>query len=109
MVLGGFGYGERNSDGVLIFDFAVAYELSIVNSYFRKKEEHLVTFKSGNTRTQIHYFLVRENSRRLCKDCKVISIECLATQHMSLVMDVAIRSLIRQKRRVRFLKLSNGI
>ena len=83
-----------------ILDFAVAYEFSIVNSYFRKKEEHLVTFKSGNIMTQIDYFLVRANNRKLCKDCKVIPSECLAMQHRLLVMDVAIRSSIRRKRRV---------
>jgi len=51
MVHGGLGYGERNNGGVSILDFVVAYELLIVNSYFRKKEEHLVTFKSSSTRT----------------------------------------------------------
>jgi len=45
---GGFGYRERNSGGVSILDFAVAYELLIINSYSKKKEEHLI-FKSGNT------------------------------------------------------------
>ena len=43
-------------------NFAVAYELTIVNSYFKKKEEHLVTFKSGNTRIQLDYFLMRANA-----------------------------------------------
>ena len=47
-VHGGLGYGVRNSAGVSILDFAVAYDLSIVNSYFWKREEHLVTFKSGS-------------------------------------------------------------
>jgi len=65
MVHRGFGYGERNNGGVSILDFTVAYELLMVNSYFKKKEEHLITFKSGNTRTQIDYFLIRTNSRRL--------------------------------------------
>jgi len=37
---------------------------------------------------------------RLCKDCKVIPSECLANQHRLLVMDVAIRSSTRWKRRV---------
>jgi len=54
MVHGGFGYGARNNRGVSMLDFAVAYELSIVNSYFRKMEEHLVTLKSGNTSSQIN-------------------------------------------------------
>jgi len=44
MVHGGLGYGVRNSGELSILDFAVAYDLSIVNSYFRKREEHLVTF-----------------------------------------------------------------
>ena len=60
----GFGYDVRNSGGVSILDFAVAYKISIVNSYFRKREEHLITFKSGSTKTQIDYFLIRANSRR---------------------------------------------
>jgi len=35
-----------------------------------------VTFNIGSTRTQIDYFLIGANSRRLCKDCKVIPSEC---------------------------------
>ena len=66
-VHGGLGYGMRNSAGVSILDFTVAYQLaydlSIVNSYFRKREEHLVTFKSGSAKTQIDYFLMRAKMR----------------------------------------------
>ena len=65
----------------------VLISVAIANSYFKKKEEHLVTFKSENIRTQINYFLMRD-SRRLCRDYKVIPSECLMTQHMLLVMDV---------------------
>jgi len=63
-VHGGFGYGVKNSGGMSILDSMVAYKLSIVNSYFRKREEHLITFKSGSARTQIDYFLMRAISRR---------------------------------------------
>ena len=85
-VHGGLGYGVRNSGGVSILDFAVAYDLSIVNSYFRKREEHLVTFRSRSARTQIDYFLIRANSMRWCRDCKVLPSECLTTQHRLLVL-----------------------
>ena len=37
MVHASFDYGERNNGGVSILDFAVAYELAIVNSNFKKK------------------------------------------------------------------------
>ena len=57
-----------------------------------------MTFKSGYTRTQIDYFLMRANSRRLCRDCKVLPNKCLTTQHMLLVMDVEIRGDVRTKR-----------
>ena len=90
---------------MFILDFAVAYDLAIVKSYFKKKEEHFITFKIGSTRTQIEYFLNRTNDRRMCRDCKVIPSECLMTQHRLLVMDREIRSLIRRKRTVRVYKV----
>jgi len=73
----GFGYGERNNGGVSVLGFAVAYELLVVNSYFKKNKDHLVTFKSGPNKRQIDYFLIRVANRRLCKDCKVIPSEYL--------------------------------
>ena len=83
----------------------MAYDLSIVNSFFRKREEHLITFKSGSTRTQIDFFLMSTNSRRWCRDCKVLPSECLATQHRLLVMDVEIRGAIRRTRNVGVFKV----
>jgi len=68
-----------------VLDFAVAYELLVVNSFFKKKEGHLVTFKSGS---HIDYFLTRAGSQRSCKDCKVIPSEYIGTQHRLLVLDV---------------------
>lgn len=51
---GGFRFGKRNNGGIAILDFAVAFELMIANSHFKKKEEHLVSFKSGNTKTVVY-------------------------------------------------------
>jgi len=42
---GGFGFGVRNSGGVTLLDFATAFDLTIGNSLFKKREEHLVTFR----------------------------------------------------------------
>ena len=33
----GFGFGERNTGGVSVLDFAVAFDLLVVNSFFKKK------------------------------------------------------------------------
>jgi len=43
---------------------------------------------------------MRENSRRWCTDCKVLSSERLATHHRLLVLDVEIRGAVRRKRKV---------
>ena len=55
----GFGNGVINSREVSILDFVTAYDLVIVNSLFKKKEDHLVTFRSGATKTQTDYFLIK--------------------------------------------------
>ena len=100
MAHGGFGYGKKNNGGISVLDFAVAYELLAVNSLFKKKENHLLTFKSGSTMTQIDYFLTRADSRRLCKDCKVIPSKYLGTQHRLLVLDVELNCSKWKKRSV---------
>jgi hypothetical protein len=46
-VHGGFRYGSRNQEGEGILNFALAYDLIIVNTLFKKRVSHLVTFSSG--------------------------------------------------------------
>jgi hypothetical protein len=46
-VHGGFGYGSRNQEGEDVLNFTLAYDLLIANTFFRKRESHLVTFRSG--------------------------------------------------------------
>ncbi|XP_070008611.1 uncharacterized protein [Nicotiana sylvestris] len=96
-VHGSFGFGDRNGGGTSLLDFAKAFELVIANSTFPKREEHLVTFRSSVAKTQIDYLLLRRCDRGLCKDCKVISGETLATQHRLLVMDIGI--MMKRKKR----------
>ena len=45
MVHGGQGFGDRNNFGEAILDFAVAYDLIVANTFFRKRDGHLITFK----------------------------------------------------------------
>lgn len=67
----GFRFGKINNGEIAILDFAVAFELMIAKSHFKKKEEHLVTFKSGNTKTifySVDYVLLRLSEKAMCKD-----------------------------------------
>ena len=91
MAHGGFGSGERNNIGVYLRDIVVAFDLIVVNSFFKKKEDNLATFKSGFIKTQIDFFLTRSDNWRSCKDCKVIPSEYLGTQHRILVLDLELK------------------
>jgi hypothetical protein len=52
-----YGYGEKNEAGKKALDYASAYELAIINSYSRTREEHYITYKSEINRSQIDYFM----------------------------------------------------
>ncbi|KAK3528880.1 hypothetical protein QTP70_011755 [Hemibagrus guttatus] len=46
-VMGKFGVKERNLKGQMVVDFAKRMDMGVVNTYFQKREEHRVTYKSG--------------------------------------------------------------
>ena len=98
-VHGGFGYGERNSEGDRLLDFAVAHDLVIGNTLFEKRDSHLVTFASGTHETQVDYILFRRSLRKLIKDVKVIPGEECLLQHRLLVCVFRVTSLPKPKRR----------
>jgi hypothetical protein len=75
-VHGGFRYESRNQEGDGILNFALAYDLIIANTLFRKRVSHLVTFSSGHHCSQIDFILARREDRHACLDCKVIPGEC---------------------------------
>ncbi|KAK3556613.1 hypothetical protein QTP70_010810 [Hemibagrus guttatus] len=51
-VMSKFGVKERNLEGQMVVDFAKRMDMAVVNTYFQKREEHRVTYKSGGRRTQ---------------------------------------------------------
>ena len=69
---GGNSWGDRNAEGEEILQFAQAYDLGVVNTFFQKKMEHMITYKSGGRRSVIDYILIRRNNITKVKDCKVI-------------------------------------
>lgn len=59
-VHGGYGFGEKNEAGKRILDFPSAYEIVIVNTYFRKREDYYKSSKSGGNKSQIKYFMCKK-------------------------------------------------
>ncbi|KAM7489846.1 hypothetical protein LguiB_027330 [Lonicera macranthoides] len=96
-VHGGYGIGVVNTEGKSILDFSSAYDLMVANTCFKKREEHLITYKSGATCSQIDFFLFRKGDRKSCMDCKVIPGESLTTQHRVLVMDIRVKGKVKRR------------
>ena len=88
-------FGERNEPGNSILNFVLSCDLILANTWFRKRESHLITFRSGSCASQIDFFLTRKVDRGCCMDCKVIPGESVAIQHRLLILDVRIRRKFR--------------
>ena len=54
---GRFGFGNRNEPSNSILHFDLSYDLILANTWFRKRESHLITFRSGSSASQIDFFL----------------------------------------------------
>ncbi|KAK3543276.1 hypothetical protein QTP70_014062, partial [Hemibagrus guttatus] len=84
-VMGKFGVKDRNLEGQMVVDFAKRMDMAVVNTYFQKREEHRVTYKSGGRRTQVDYILCRRGNLKEISDCKVVVGESVARQHRMMV------------------------
>ena len=84
-IMGRYGAGTRNKEGLMIVDFAKRIDLSLINTYFKRKDDHKVTYKSGEKSTQVDYVMCRSrNLKKMC-DRKVMVNECVAKQHRMVV------------------------
>ena len=59
----------------------------IANTFFRKRESHLVTFSTGQHSSQIDFVLTGRKDKRAFLGCKVIPGERVVSQHKLLVED----------------------
>ncbi len=66
----GFSVGEINEEGENILQPAQAFYLAIVNTFYSKRREHLLTYRSGGKATVIDYIMVRRENLRELKNCK---------------------------------------
>ena len=84
----GSGYGECNADGDRVLEFAVANDFVIENTFFVKRDSHLITYQSGNAKTQIDFILLRKRNLKMAKDIQVIPSEECVPQHKLLICEL---------------------
>ena len=109
-VMGKFGMGERNHEGEQMLQMCLQLGMKIWNTWFKKRKEHLITYKSGNVATQIDFIMTRGRVVE-ARNCKVIPGEECLTQHRLLCADFKIRDMKRPKmkgeRRIKVWKLKD--
>ena len=80
-------------------EFAGAMQMAICNTWFKKPEDKIGTYKSGGYVSMIDFLMVKTRDRRLVKNVKVISGEECVTQHGLVVGELRFDGLKRPKRR----------
>ena len=88
----GMGYGrpEPDAEGERTLEYALAFDLLLGNTCFKKRDSHLITYKSGNIATQIVFILFHRTRPKHVTDVKVIPGKEVALQHQLLVCDMRI-------------------
>ncbi|VDO95712.1 unnamed protein product [Heligmosomoides polygyrus] len=82
---GGFGYGSRNADGERILEYTESHNLTIVNTIFRKRDSHFISYYSGSSKTQIDFVIVRDRDRSLVTDAKIVPYETVTPHYRPLI------------------------
>ena len=88
---GGNGYRQLNEESMMILQCAQMFDLAICNTFYNKKDEHLIRYRSGNTASVIDYILVRKDNLVHVRVCKVIPVESISSQHCFLLMKIVIQ------------------
>ncbi|XP_068203586.1 craniofacial development protein 2-like [Palaemon carinicauda] len=109
-VHGSHGIGERNPEGESVVNFALSFGMVIVNTFFKKKREHLITYSSQGRCSQIGYFLYKRIKPVEFTNCKVIPGDYVAPQHRLLCMELGLKRERKAKakgiRKIKWYKLA---
>ena len=94
--VGRFGLGVRNAEGNRIVEFAQKMEMAIVNTFFEKRKEHKITYKSGGRESQIDYMLCTRRSLKAVMDYKIFPGESVTRQHGAVVCKIGLEKTVEK-------------
>lgn len=56
---GKWGFGERNKATKNILMLLEAYNLGIMNIFFKRRDEHIIAYKNKKNKSRVDYLLVK--------------------------------------------------
>ncbi|XP_069971002.1 uncharacterized protein [Penaeus vannamei] len=83
-VHGRYGSGAVNPNGERLIDFAVAYDLAILNTFFKKKDYN--TYESGGQETQLDYILYKRSKMSEVRNFKHFNFFKMPEERLSVYM-----------------------
>ncbi|XP_046994250.1 uncharacterized protein LOC124606312 [Schistocerca americana] len=86
-IYGGWSYGERNAAGHKTAEYAVSFDPMIASTFFNHRREQLITYRSGDHKSQLDNLLTRRKYIKEIKNTKIIYRESVAAQHKLIVAD----------------------
>src|SRR6266516_668899 len=93
------GYGERNTEGEMLLEFADAMKLVVLNTWFTKNEPKKVTYESGGNNTVVDYMLVRKCDLAKVTDINVIGSEECVKQHKLSVCKIELKECVKKRKK----------
>lgn len=83
---------RRNPVGENLLSLCNNHCLRVLNSYYKKEREKLITFRSGDAETQIDLLLLQHGPEAKSLNCDAIPGEDFRTQHRTVRAKLEIRS-----------------
>ena len=110
-IMGRYGFGDRNEEGLRVLEVCKNHELKIFNTFFKKDCQKLITYKSGGSETQIDLILMRKIEGFRVTDCTAIPGESCISQHRLVRICMTVENLKKKKwvgrKRIKFWKLKD--
>ena len=108
---GGWGIGEKNSEGQRILDCMILQDMVVLNTFFEKRRNQLITYNSGGRMSQIDFLVCRRANLKDIRDCQVVNGESKATQHQLVMLSmrgtILKKSKTKRVRKIWWWKLNN--
>lgn len=81
LCMGSYGYGERNKRGQQLIDYALEHKLSIMNTFFKKKEKKRWTWLSPNQKIKNEIDFIMTNKPRMITNIEVLNQVNFSSDH----------------------------
>ena len=93
-----YGRPEPDVEGDKTLEYVLAFNLHLGNTWSKKRDSHLITYKSGKVAAQIDFILFHRTMRNFVTDVKMIPGEEEALQYQLLVCYMRIDVPLKSKR-----------